>query len=275
MILLKWLIGAAAAFGGFVALMYVAQRALLYHPDRTRTQPASVGLANAEEIELTAADGERLVAWHIAPQGAQPVVLYFHGNAGALPYRAERFHAFAALGLGVVALSYRGYGGSTGSPSETGLIADAEAAYAFATSRYQPGRIVVWGESLGTGVAVALAAANPVGALVLEAPFTSIADVAAQLYWFMPVRRLIKDPFRSDRRIGRVTAPLFVLHGARDTVVPIAFGERLFAQANEPKRFARFAEAGHGDLDQHGALAAFQAFLDQQFERDKTPKIRP
>jgi fermentation-respiration switch protein FrsA (DUF1100 family) len=263
--LLNALIVLAIAFGGFVALMYAAQRALLYHPDRTRTLPASVGLTRAKEIELTTADVERLVAWHVAPQGERPVVLYFHGNAGALAYRAERFHALTADGLGLVALSYRGYGGSTGSPTETGLLADAEAAYAFAAARYAPARLLLWGESLGTGVAVALAATRPVGAVVLEAPYTSIADVGAQHYWFLPVRPLVKDPFRSDLRIGKVTAPLLVLHGARDTVVPIGFGERLFALANEPKRFARFADAGHGDLDRAGALAAFRDFLDQQF----------
>ena len=143
---------------------------------------------------------------------------------------------------GVVALSYRGYGGSTGSPSETGLIADAQAAYAFATARMPPERIVVWGELLGTGVAVALASTHRVGRLVLESPFTSAADVGARVYWYLPVQLLMKDPFRSDERIGKVTAPLLVLHGARDNVVPIALGERLFARANEPKRFVRFAE---------------------------------
>src|SRR5262245_8132802 len=118
MMLVQILIIAALSFGGFVALMYVAQRALLYHPDRTRTLPASVGLARAMEIELNSADGERLVAWHVAPQGERPVVLYFQGNAGALAYRAERFRALTVDGLGLLALSYRGYGGSTGSPTE-------------------------------------------------------------------------------------------------------------------------------------------------------------
>ena len=105
-----------------------------------------------------------------------------------------------------------------------------------------PQRIVVFGESLGSGVAVALAATHRIGGLVLEAPFTSAADIGAAAYWFLPVRLLMKDPFRSDTRIGKVTAPLLVLHGARDGVVPIAHGERLFSLANEPKRFVRFAE---------------------------------
>lgn len=263
MTLLKWLVIAVAAFGGFVALMYFAQRSLMYFPDRTRTQPAAAGLPSAREIELRSADAETLLAWHLAPEHDRPVVLYFHGNAGALAYRVERFRAFAGDGLGLLALSYRGYGGSTGRPSEAGLIADAEAAYAFAAARYPAERIVLWGESLGTGVAVALAARHRVGRLVLEAPFTSAADVGARVYWYLPVQRLMKDPFRSDRLIGAVKAPLLILHGARDAVVPIEFGEQLFALANEPKRFARFVEATHHDLDAHGAMAEFRAFLSE------------
>ena len=171
------------------------------------------------------------------PRGAKPVVIYFQGNAGGLNLRADRFRWLTGDGFGLFALSYRGYGGSTGKPTEAGMLLDAAAAYEFAAAVYPARRIVVWGESLGTGVAVALAATKPIGRLVLEAPFTSAADVGARVYWFLPVRLLMKDPFRSDQRIGQVTAPLLVVHGERDQVVPIALGERLFALANEPKRF--------------------------------------
>jgi fermentation-respiration switch protein FrsA (DUF1100 family) len=263
MALLKYLIAAAAAFGGFVALMYVAQRSLMYHPERLRTPPAAAGLANAQEIVLDTADGEKVIVWYLPPQPGKPLVLYFHGNGGALRHRVDRFRALADDGAGLVALSYRGYGGSTGSPSEAGLIADAAAAYAFAAARTPAQRIVVFGESLGSGVAVALAATHRIGGLVLEAPFTSAAEIGAAAYWYLPVRLLMKDPFRSDARIGTVTAPLLVLHGARDGVVPIAEGERLFSLANEPKRFVRFAEGGHNDLDRHGALDAVRAFISQ------------
>ena len=119
----------------------------------------------------------------------------------------------------------------------------------------------MFGESLGTGVAVALAATQRIGGLVLEAPFTSAADIGARAYWFLPVRLLMKDPFHSDARIGKVTAPLLVLHGVRDSVVPIALGERLFSLANEPKRFLRFADGAHNDLDRYGALDAVRSFL--------------
>jgi hypothetical protein len=253
---LKWLlIAALAGYAGLLALMYVFQRALMYFPDTARTPPAAAGLPQAEEVILTTDDGERLVAWHVPPQPGKPVVLYFHGNAGNLPLRADRFRKLVSDGTGLVALSYRGYGGSTGRPSEEGLLRDAEATYAFAAA------IVPWGESLGTAVAVALAAARPVAGLMLDAPFTSAADVGAAAYPFMPVRWLIRDKFRSDRRIARVNAPLLVLHGERDRVVPIAFAERLYALAREPKRMVRFPDGGHVDLDDHGAMAAVREFI--------------
>jgi len=263
MTFLKFFIAAMAAFGGFVVLMYVAQRSLMYHPERLRTPPAAAGLSDAQEIVLDTADGEKVIVWYVLPRDGKPLVLYFHGNAGSLRYRVDRFRALTEDGTGLVALSYRGYGGSTGSPSEPGLIADAQAAYAFAAARAPAKRIVVFGESLGSGVAVALAATQPIGGLVLQAPFTSAVDVGAAAYWFLPVRLLMKDQFRSDARIGKVTAPLLVLHGARDGVVPIAQSERLFSLANEPKRFMRFAEGAHNDLDGHGAMATVRLFIAQ------------
>ena len=259
---LKFLLGALVAFGGFVLLMYLVQRSLMYHPDRQRTPPAQAGLPQAEELVLDTADGEKVVVWHIPPKADRPFVIYFQGNAGGLNLRADRFRALTADGTGLLALSYRGYGGSTGSPTEIGLIADAHAVYAFAASRYPPERIVPWGESLGSGVAVALASTQKVGRLMLEAPFTSAIDVGARVYWFLPVRLLMKDPFRSDLRIARISVPVLIVHGSRDNVVPFAFGERLFALANEPKRFVRINGGGHSDLDRFGALNAVRAFLD-------------
>jgi len=178
-----------------------------------------------------------------------------------LRYRVERFKKLIADGIGLVALEYRGYGGSGGSPSERGLIADGEAAYAFAAARYSVQQIVLWGESLGSGVAVALAAEKPVGRVILEAPFTSAAAVGAEHYWYMPVRLLMKDQYRSDERIAKVTAPLLILHGVHDQIVPYAMGERLFELANKPKHIVRFLDGGHEDLDANGALHAVGRFL--------------
>ena len=254
---LKWLlIFGVAGYVGFVTLLYVAQRSLQYFPERSRTTPAAAGFPEAQEVALDTADGERVIVWHLPPRGDQPVVLYFHGNGGALAWRVERFRQLTADGTGLVALSYRGYGGSSGSPSEAGFMQDALAAYRFATERYPAQRILVWGESLGSGVAVPLAAEHPVGDVALESPFTAAADVGASRYWFAPVRLLMKDQYRSDLSIGKVTAPVLVLHGDRDEVVPFALGERLYGLINAPKRFVRFDGIGHNDLGARSVMAA-------------------
>jgi fermentation-respiration switch protein FrsA (DUF1100 family) len=261
MTLLKWLAGAAAFYVAVVALMYLAQRKLMYFPDSTRHAPAAAGLGVAEEVTLEAADGEKLIAWHVPPRDRQPVVIYFQGNGGGLDLRVRRFRQLVAGGVGLIALCYRGYGGSSGQPTEAGLSRDAEAAYAFAARLYPAERIALWGESLGTGVAVALAAARPVARVILESPFASAVEIAAAAYPFVPVRWLMKDQFRSDRRIGNVTAPVLVLHGTADPVVPIAQGERLFALIRAPKRFVRLPDAAHNDHDAHGVMEVVQSFL--------------
>jgi fermentation-respiration switch protein FrsA (DUF1100 family) len=258
---LKWLLVAVAGYGALLALMYVFQRSLMYFPDNKRTPPALAGLPQAEEVVLVSSDGEKLIAWHVPPRAGKKLVIYFQGNAGGLDLRAERFGRLTADGTGLLALCYRGYGGSSGSPSEAGLIRDALAAYDYAVARHPAARIVLWGESLGTAVAVALAAEREVGGVILDAPFSSIADVGAAAYPFAPVRWLIKDPFHSDRRIARVRAPLLIRHGEGDAVVPIRFGERLFALANEPKRFERFAGEDHVITDERGGMASVRAFL--------------
>jgi uncharacterized protein len=256
---------------GLATILYFTQRSLMYFPETIHTPPREAGLPEAEEITLTASDGVRLVGWYVPPHEGKPVILYFHGNGGALRYRVERFHALIKDGIGLVAIEYRGYGGSQGSPSEQGLFADGEAAYAFAAAHYQPEQIVLWGESLGSGVAVYLAAEKPVGRVILEAPFTSAAAVAALRYWFLPVRLLMKDQFRSDERIQNVTAPVLILHGLNDHVVPYAMGERMFDLTKANRHIVRFLEGGHEDLDRFGALHAVGRFLAGDLDKPPAP----
>jgi fermentation-respiration switch protein FrsA (DUF1100 family) len=255
---------ALTSYAGIVGLMYLAQRALMYFPETARTAPAIAGFPQAQEMLLESADGTDVVVWQVAPKEGKPVFLYFHGNGGALRHRVARFKNLTADGGGLVALSYRGYGGSSGSPSEEGLFADADAAYDFARKQYPAAKLVVWGESLGTGVAVALAAKSKVDALILEAPYTSTADIAFAAYPFIPVSLLMKDQFRSDSRIGQVKAPILILHGMRDNVVPFAYGRRLFDLAPEPKQFVPLPLGEHENLDLHGAQAAVKEFLSSR-----------
>ena len=262
MLVLGWTaVIALCCYVALATIIYLAQRSLMYFPDTAHVLPAEAGLPEAAEVPLTAADGVGIIAWHVPPRDAKPVILYFHGNGGALRFRVERFRRLIADGVGLVALEYRGYGGLAGSPTEQGLIADGEAAYGFAVAHYPTQQLVLWGESLGSGVAIAVAAERPVGRVILEAPFISAVAVGARHYWYLPISLLMKDQFRSDTRIGKVTAPVMIMHGVHDHVVPYAMGKHLFDLANKPKRLVRFLDGGHEDLDANGALDAVARFL--------------
>jgi uncharacterized protein len=263
MTFLKWIaiLLVTGYFAGLVVL-YLKQRDMLFPiPPVGRTTPDAAGLPEAEEHVLTTSDGEKVIIWHVPAKPGRPVILYFPGNGDFLAGRVSRFKGMTADGTGLVALSYRGYAGSSGAPSEEGLLRDAKAAYAFTTARYAAERIVVWGFSLGTGVAVELVSEQRVGKLILEAPYTSTVDVAASLFPIVPVRLLMRDPFHSDRRIARVSVPLLIMHGTDDPAIPIRFGERLFSLAREPRQFVRFPGGGHDNLDQYGAIEAARQFI--------------
>lgn len=263
MIVLKWIvIVLAVIYLGGVGVLYFKQREMLFPiPPVGRSAPAAAGFPEAEERVLTTADGEKVIVWHVPARPGRPVILFFPGNGDFLAGRVSRFKGITSDGTGLVALSYRGYAGSTGSPSEEGLLRDGAAAYAFTAARYDPSRIVAWGFSLGTGVAVAIASEHPVGKLILEAPYTSTIDVAASLFPIVPVSLLMRDRFHSDRRIAGVAVPLLVMHGDADPAINIAFGERLFAMAREPKQFVRFRGGGHDNLDDFGALETARQFI--------------
>jgi uncharacterized protein len=264
MTVLKWLlIVVSVLYLGGLAVLYFKQRAMLFPiPPVGRTAPDVAGFPEAEEHVLTTADGEKVIVWHVPAKPGHPVVLYFHGNGDFLAGFFRRFHDVIADGTGIVALSYRGYAGSSGQPSEQGLLQDAAAAYAFTTARYGVERIVVWGFSLGTGVAVALAAEHPVAKLILEAPYTSTVELAGSWLRVVPVGLLMLDQFHSDQRIKLVGVPLLFMHGTSDRTIPISLGERLFALANEPKRLVRFAAGGHNNLEDFGAIETARGFID-------------
>jgi len=263
MTVLKWLVVlASVGYLGGLAVLYLKQRDFVFPIPRTvHTAPEAAGFPEAEEHVLTTADGEKVIIWHVPAKPGHPVVIYFPGNGDFLAGAVGRLRAITSGGIGLVALSYRGYAGSSGQPSENGLLQDAAAAYAFASARYGAERIVVWGFSLGTGVAVTVAAEQPVAKLILEAPYTSLADVAASHFRIVPVRLLLRDQFHSDARMTRVTSPLLIMHGENDLTIPIAFGERLFALAHAPKRFVRFPEGGHDNLDAFGAIETARQFI--------------
>ena len=264
-----FLVGVIVGYGLLVAALFVSQRSLLYHADSSTPDPAEYGLGQMEAIRIPAEDGVQLFAWWRAPsQLGQPVLIYFHGNAGNLGFRADKVREFLEASIGVLLVTWRYNAGSGGKPSEASLIADGRAALSFvAEAGIVDERIVLYGESLGSGVAVALAAERRIGAVVLEAPYTSIAEVAQHHYWYVPAKWLVRDRFDSRARIGRVSSPIMIIHGERDRVIPPRFGRRLYEAAPEPKEAHFIANSGHEGLFDHGAARLILAFIERHLGR--------
>ncbi|MBO0766638.1 MAG: alpha/beta hydrolase [Hyphomicrobiaceae bacterium] len=262
---MKLVLGLGAVYGAVNLAGYLGQRKLMYFPDREHTLPAEVGLTGVEERVIETPDGARLIAWYGKARPGQPSLLYFHGNGGSLSIRASRIARFMGEGWGVYMMTYRGYGGSTGSPSETANVADARLAYAaLVREGVTPASIIAYGESLGSGIAVQLAAVVPVAGVILDAPYTSIVDVAAQAYRFLPVRWFLTDRYETTRYIAKIKAPLLILHGERDGVVPVAMGRELARLAPEPKELVVFPNGHHSDLyvDGNDAIDAVRNWID-------------
>jgi fermentation-respiration switch protein FrsA (DUF1100 family) len=253
----------AAGWTAIAGVMLVSQRALLYHPDPTVPATAPLIAAGFAPFPLETEDGLTLSAWWHPPRrpGGLTTAL-FHGNAGHLGYRLAGVMPLVASGHGVVLAAYRGYGGNPGRPSEDGLYADGRAALdALARAGIASERVVVWGESLGTGVATKLASEEPVAGVVLQSPYTSIADRAQELYPFLPAHYMVFDRFENEARMGLIRAPLLIVHGEADGVVPVAHGRRLFAAATAPKHGVFIPAAEHNDLSEHGLADHILAFL--------------
>jgi hypothetical protein len=240
------------AIAVLLLLLWAGQRSLLYLPLGTVVPPAEAGIARAEAFTVGTADGLSLGAWFVRSISAPPLatVIVCNGNAGNRSYRAPLARALADAGFHVCLFDYRGYGGNSGSPTEAGILLDARAVHAAVSAR--PGvdarRIILLGESLGTGVAVSLAREVGPMAVVLRSPFTSMADVAAHHYWFLPVRRLLWDRYDSLSRVGALTCPVAVVAGDRDRVVPFALSRRLFDAIRAPKTFITVSGSDHNDL---------------------------
>lgn len=237
----------AAGYGSICLLTWLRQDGLIYFPDRTiRVTPSDMGV-RFEDQEIATADGERLHAWVVPADDPQaPWVLFCHGNAGNLSNRVERAVVFHRMGVNALLFDYRGYGRSTGTPSEAGLTRDAVACWNWlVTARnVPPARIVVMGESLGGGVATALAVQHQPAGLILESTFTSAVDLGAEVYPWLPVRLLSRNRFESRDRLARIAGPKLFLHSPEDDVIPYRHGRALYEAAPEPKEFADLS-GGH------------------------------
>jgi fermentation-respiration switch protein FrsA (DUF1100 family) len=259
--MLDILISAGAVYVSLNGALYLLQRRLVFVPLGAPGTPAEADVPDMRVVRYQTGDGLMLEGWYKPPAG-RPTIVYFHGNAGHFGERAFKARYFMDRGYGFLLASYRGYAGNPGRPSEAGCYRDARAALDFlAREAVAPSDIVIYGESLGTGVATAMAHEYAAAALVLEAPFSSLVDVAARRYWWTPARWLLRDRFESARRIAAIDMPLLIFHGGRDRVVPLKFGKRLFTAALEPKELRILPAAGHADLYDFGAAEVIEEFL--------------
>jgi fermentation-respiration switch protein FrsA (DUF1100 family) len=246
-----------------VSLVWFEEKLIYFPSTELATTPEAVGLTH-ERIDLRSSDGVRVSAWYLPvrlPSENRRAVLFCHGNAGNIADRLPRVaELHGQLGVDVLLFDYRGYGASDGTPSEEGTYRDGRAAYDYLreTKGVPPERIVLYGESLGAGVAVQLATEVGARALVLEAPFTSIPDMAAEVYPWLPFRRWIRTQYDNLTKIVSIEIPLLIIHGTRDPTVPFAHGERLFRAASDPKRFLAVNGAGHTD----SSLVASEDYWD-------------
>ncbi len=264
---------ALGAYAAVMGLIYLTQSSLLFLPDgKVSATPAQIGLAFSD-VSVTTEDGERLHGWLVKAARARGTLLFFHGNAGNVSHRLESLRLFNRLGLDVFIVDYRGYGRSTGRPSEQGTYRDARAAWDWLVRERgeSPRRIILFGRSLGAAVAVDLASEKRGAGLILESGFTSVPDLAAEIYPWLPVRLLSRFHYDSLSKIGRVGQPLLVLHSPDDEIVPYRHGRRLFEAASEPKRFQQMT-GGHNDgflRSGDGYLRGLKGFVDGLLETER------
>ena len=261
-------IGLAVGYGAIVALAFAFQDQLLFQPSsRLLATPDDVGMSY-ETVHLDTDDGETLHGWWIpaldvsretrSGEFAEHTLLFFHGNAGNISGRLESVRQFHQLGLNVLIVDYRGYGQSTGSPSEEGIYRDAEACWRYLTEAkgLAAQEIVVFGRSMGGGPATWLATREQPGAVILESVFTNVPDVGAHHYSFLPVRALATNQFDNESRVAGIDAPKLFIHSRGDRVVPFELGRQVYEAAAEPKQFLEI-EGGHND----GFLVSSEKYL--------------
>lgn len=259
-----WIVTLALVYIVFISALGLMQKRLMYFPDPTRFVPSEWALKELEPLDAVTKDGLTITSWYSPARSKDKLtVVFFQGNAGHLGYRNYKVRPWLDAGYGVLMVGYRGFG-NPGSPSEQGLYMDGRAALDALNKKGVPDpAIVLYGESLGTGVATQMATERHAAALILESPYTSVPDVGADRYPMVPVHLLLRDKYDSLSKIKNVHMPLLVLHGELDQVVPTKFGRQLFEAANEPKQVVYVPDAGHNDVYNLRVQQIILAFLSK------------
>lgn len=248
-----------------VVVLYINQRNLMYHPDKQKHELVYYNLDGTEEVTLHTKDNIKLQAWFRRSNGDGEMVIFLHGNAGSLENRINHLRQLSEMGYGFIIPAWRGFGKSEGFPTEEGLYLDAEAVIDYIKSKgYKVLKIIMIGESLGTGIAVRMAQKYKFKGLFLIAPYTSIADRAGEIYPYMLSQYLTKDNFKVLDNIDKINQPLFMIHGTADKVVPYEHAKKIFAKAKEPKKFITYDGIGHNNYNIKDAFSKMQIFLNSQ-----------
>ena len=246
--------------------LFIFQRSFLYFPEKEKIDSSYFIDTGLKEIALTTSDGLVLKSWIKKPKFKDGyTILIFHGNGGHVGHRVNKFKPFIDAGYGLLFLEYRGYANNPGKPSEKGLYNDAIAAIEFLSEKkITSKKIILYGESLGCGLAVRLSAESEFAATILEAPYTSINDIAQKHYWYLPAKWLVLDQYNIVDIVNNVKSPLLVIHGEKDNVIDISFGKKVFESANQPKESLFILEAGHNNLFEFDVVKKILFFLEKQ-----------
>lgn len=261
--MIDFLLALALVYGLVCGALFVMQRGMMYFPGGAAPSFDTLGIDAPDLAEVQTKDGLSITGWYWPARDTdKPTVVYFHGNAQEYTGRVQKALMFREAGYGFFFAGYRGYGGNEGAPSEQGLYADARAYLNWLVGRgVRPAQMVLLGESLGTGVAVQMATEVDIAAVILESPYSATTDVAKLSYFMFPVELLMKDQYRSIDKIQDINAPLFIIHGAQDTLIPIGLAQNLYKKAQEPKSFVSLDAAGHNDMMRHGVVEHMLDFL--------------
>lgn len=247
--------------------VFLYQRSMIYFPDKTRPDLEAYGASKyMEEVNVKTKDGLPLNGWYAPPKKrGKPVIIHFHGNAGNYGGRFFVTYPYILAGYGVLLTEYRGYGGNPGKISEKGFYTDARTWIdALLAGGAEQENLVFYGESIGTGVAAQMATEyKDVRAVILESPYTSLGDLGASVYPFLPVRTLILDKFKTINKINQVKAPLLIIRGNKDETVPPEHGMEIFRNANKPKELKNFPEYGHNDMPVEERAQTVMEFIEK------------